>query len=222
MKWKLIKPLLFIFAVFTIMGTQCDKFDYPSRNLQYDFTQSISLNPYNKQYLVGDTIWMSLNTPSKILFDKKSGQLIGADSIYLGLQLNMVKLIPLTPPADPASYCEFLIPSNLNPAFNNYGTGYAANLRYGCDNNPGYIFRFGVVLKGGGTFSLELIEKKETGLCIPNNSMNVTYSQITPSFNLVDCNKDVYLGIPASARGNMSLQNESKIDRKQYFVFEVH
>jgi len=204
------------------MGTQCDKFNYPSRNLQYDFTQSISLYPYNKQYHINDTIWISLNTPSKILLDKKSSQLIGSDSISLGLQLNMAKIIPISPPVDPSAYCEFLIPSNLNPDYNNYGTGYATYLRYGCDNNPGYIFRFGVVLKGAGTFSIELIEKKETGLCIPNSSTNVTYSQITYSFNLADCNKDIYLGIPAPARGNMSSQNESKIDRKQYFVFEVH
>lgn len=204
------------------MGTQCNKLEYPPRNLQYDFTQNISLSPYSKQYHIGDTIWMSLNTSSKILFDKKSGQLIGADSIYLRLQLNMVKLIPLTPFADPSSYCEFVIPGNLNPEFNNYGTGYAVYLYFGCDNNPGFTFRFGVVLKGAGTFSLELIEKRETGLCVPNSSMNVTYSQITYSFNLADCNKDIYLGIPASARGNMSSENESKIDRKQYFVFQVY
>src|SRR5262245_34716165 len=115
MKYNFLKPLFIVSVVFTILGMQCDKFDYPSRTLQYDFTQKISLNPYYKQYYIGDTIWISLNTPSKILYDNKYAQLVGADSIFLRLQLNMTRLFGLSLWADPSSYCEFVAPGNLNP-----------------------------------------------------------------------------------------------------------
>jgi hypothetical protein len=179
------------------------------------------MSPYNKQYHIGDTLWISLNTPSKILYDQISGRQIGSDSFLLQFGINMVNRFPISPYTNPSTYCDFVIPSGFNPVTNNYGTGYLAYFNFGCDNNPGFIFKLGIVVKGAGIFSLELSDRKEIGLCTPNSSTNVTYSQVGYTFNLNDCNKDIYLSIPSSARGNMSSVYEEMIDKKQFFAFEV-
>jgi hypothetical protein len=221
MRWNLLNVIFFCFAISILMGIRCNKYDFPERNLKYDFGQSISLSPYSKQYHIGDTIWVSLNTPFKILYDQRSSQQIGADSFLLQFGINMVKRFPISPYTDPSAYCDFVILSSLNPVFSNYSTGFLAYFNFGCDNNPGFTFKLGIVVKGAGTFSLNLSDRKEIGLCTPNSSTNVTYSQVGYTFNLNDCNKDIYLSIPSSARGNMSSIYEEMIDKKQFFVFEV-
>lgn len=220
MRFKLISALLFCFIIFTLMGTQCNKYEFPPRVLKYDFTQKIILSPYKKQYKVNDTIWISLITSSKILFDTKSGQQIGVDSIFLPFSVNMTKWYPSFPNINPSLYCEFITPPGLNPSTNNYNTGITTYFSFGCDNNPGFTFRSGVVLKGQGVFRLELGNTQETGLCNQYNFSNTVYSQIGYTYDLTDCNKDVFLSLPPSP-GNVAPMIESQIDKKKTFIIEV-
>jgi hypothetical protein len=106
----------------------------------------------------------------------------------------------------------------VTPSFQNYGVGLNMNITCG---SP-YEIKIGFVPKQIGIFSLDMytLDSHVTD-CISNRLPNV-FSTIEYKFYLGDCNKDVYLSIPAASRGeNEKGYTENLIDAKKVFVFWV-
>jgi len=90
-------------------------------------------------------------------------------------------------------------------------------IQTGCNSNF-YFVKLGFVPKQKGIFSIG-VPLSQMNNC-PNKKV-FNYAKFSFTFDLADCNKDVYLSIPASARGGEQGFTDVSIDKKELFVFKV-
>jgi len=86
----------------------------------------------------------------------------------------------------------------------------------GCNNQP-YFFKAGFVVKKTGVFTLE------PGALVspcPDKKADVPSSFIF-TFDLADCNKDVWLSVRAQSLSGLDSYVDPDIDTKRIFVFKV-
>ena len=219
MKKRAYKLLFTSLVVMLFMGFHCHKEDIPPP--QYDFVETVSLFPAQKNYHVGDTVWIEyVNTDNK-LFDRKTSQKVLADSLSFEflVSLNARFNTVINPQG---GFCYYLTP----PGFKSEGTsgvfGTGLYLTTGCGADNSYSFKLGIVFKEKGIFTFDLGSNRLVSPCL-NRKQKFQVSVIGFKFNIADGNKDIYLSIPLVSRGGKSASGvvERDIDEKKTFALIV-
>lgn len=214
MKQSAISIFIFSCVALTTMGFRCEK-DLPVPSPSYEFEEMLTLIPYKKTYAVGDTIWVQFQTADKTLFDKLSGNRIAADTTFLGVNFNLHKRYPNGNAGE--LFSDTKVDNALDVSFTPLYTYYnVLDFKTDCGNIP-YYFRVGFVPKKKGVYSVE--PHADVSPC--PDKMGFAYSTFKFTFDLADCNKDVWLSIPAASRGGELGHTDVMIDKKEIFVFRV-
>ena len=215
------------FLIYTLLiglvsfGFQCGKdslFPVPENR----FIEKMSLFPYKKTYQIGDTIWLQFQTTSKALFESLTNQVVPTDTTFLSLNFVYQKRFPVPFNATVDTFCNTATQQGLNQGLTIPRDSRTENVLSAfsdCNLNY-YSFRAGFIPKTTGIYSInwpagQLVD-------CPNKIQRSPYSIVNFQFDLAECNKDVYLSIPASQRGESPAgQTEREIDNKKIFVFKV-
>ncbi len=204
-------------AILTMSLQKCNRDDIPTPKPTYDFAEKFTLTPYKKTYAINDTIWLQFKTNDKKLFDRISNSKVTTDTTNLHLYFNYYKRYPMSFNQGDI-FCSAIVTGNVN------NTSFTKPLFYNivetqtdCNSNF-YFVKVGFVPKDKGIFSIAA-PSGQVNNC-PNKVL-FNYAKYFFTFDLADCNKDVYLSIPASARGGEQGFVDVSIDRKQLFVFKV-
>lgn len=196
------------------MSFQCDK-DYPALAPTFEYTEKLTLMPYKKIYAVGDTIWVQFQSADKTLFDKLSGNRISTDTTFLRVNFNFHRRYPIENTVE--LFSDTKVDNALDVSFTPLYTYYnVLNFKTDCSNSR-YFFRIGFVPKKTGVYSIE--PHGDISPC--PSKLSFPYSTFTFTFDLADCNKDVWLSIPSQSRGGELGYTDISIDKKEIFVFKV-
>jgi hypothetical protein len=212
------KPSFFLyiclaFALMT-MGFQCHK-ELGSPEIQHRFTGKLSLSPYQKTYHVNDTIWVQFETTAKSLFDENSGSRIATDTTGIDMIFNIRKRYPTGGPVE--FFSSATVENGTNVSFTTGTNLYnVLQFRTPCADSR-YYFRVAIVPKKTGVFSIERV----SNLFYCPLRQRQPLSTLSFTFDLNDCNKDVWQSIPASARIGETGSVDAMIDRKEIFFFRV-
>jgi hypothetical protein len=198
------------------MGTQCRKEEI---EYNYNFTEKINLFPAQKNYYVGDTIWLQYTNRTNQLFDTKTSRLVRVDTVAIGfiIGLNSRYEAPVNPPA---GFCDFISANSTGIKPYSYGT--SASFVFGCNSTNDYNFLIGIILKQKGIYSLDLWGAPQSVTACPNRISPFPLSTIAYRFNVADCNKDIFLSIPSASRGeSIKGSTENDIDNKEIYIVNV-
>ncbi len=200
--------------VLVTMGFQCGK-EYIEVKPAYRFVEKLTLTPYKKVYAVNDTITVQFQTSDKKLFDELSNSLIPTDTSQLAVGFYYHRRYVIGTQSE--FFCEVNIDNPLDLSFTAQNSRYnVLSYRTSCAASN-YYFKASFIPKKTGIYSLEPIIAQQ--YCL--NKVNRPYTTTTFVFDLTDCNKDVWLSIPAASRGGELGFIDVKIDRKELFVFKV-
>lgn len=194
------------------MGFQCEE---EVREPDFAFSTALKLSPYKKIYSINDTITVELTTNNKQLLDRLSNSLIPLDTTQLAINIFGIKRFPV--PSLPEMLCDIQVENITNSTFDTSTLG--NNRLYfltGC-LSPTFNFRAKFIPKKTGIFSIELGSQIE--YCPGKIKSLFASSRFT--FDLADCNKDIWLAIPASARERETGYTDVRIDKKEIFIFKV-
>ena len=213
--------LIILFTLTIIFGFQCEKElinTVPAKEL---FRERINLFPAQKIYNINDTIWLTFMTTDKTLFDTLSNQRLPSNEIKFNFRSIMIP-IHNTPPNITNSYCKFIIPNNVIPFYDTTRFNSLIHFDIGCDAQSFYNIRLGLVLKYSGTYILNLSDVG-TKLQPCGNQINpYPTSDLRFTYNLADCNKDVFLSIPPSERPEFPTGfRQAQIDAKISYALKV-
>ena len=197
------------------MGFQCNKDVYPASTPVYEYTEKLTLTPYKKVYAINDTIWVQFKTNDKTLFDKLTSSRVATDTTFLQVGFNFHKRYPIGNTVE--LFSNVKVDNALDMRFAPLYTYYnVLNFKTDCSSNR-YFFNVGFVPKKTGVYSIE-----PHGSVSPcPNKINFPYSTFRFTFDLADCNKDVWLSIPSASRGGELGHTDVSIDKKEIFVFKV-
>lgn len=190
MKRPYLLALLLAGSLLT-MATECRK-EYPPQIPVYEFTEKLNLTPYKKIYAVGDTIWVQFQAADKKLFDRQSNSLISMDTTFLQIKVYMQRWFPLDHPNE---LYDSVITANTpgmtytavkdTPGFN------ALQFLTVC-NEHSYFFQIGFIPQLTGIYSIN-----PYGILLNcPDKIYFPYSTFRFTFDLTDCNKDIWLSIP--------------------------
>ena len=214
--------IIIVFFMLTIIsGFQCNKDIIATEPAKELFREKINLFPFKKTYNINDTIWLTFTTTDKTLFDTLSNQRLPTN----GLKFNFrAVILPLynTPQNISNSFCKFILTNNVVPQYDTTQFNSLIYFDIGCDTQPSYNIQLGLVLKYSGTYLLNL---SDVGTKLQScNNQNNPYptSDLRFTYNLLDCNKDVFLSIPPSERPEYPTGfRQAQIDAKISFAFKV-
>jgi hypothetical protein len=181
----------------------------------YEFAEKMSLTPYKKSYGINDTISVQFQTTDRKLFDKLSNTRIPTDTTYIALPFYYHQLYPATTNPNDTLCIAFVV----NGSNQRYQTAQAYNMMYAetiCGSGP-YFIKFVFIPKKKGIFSIELPSGTHVSNC-PNKLSSFPIATCVFTYDLPDCNHDVYLTIPESSR---SVNVNDRIEKKEVFVFKV-
>jgi hypothetical protein len=214
MKQTYILILTFLATALITTSFQCNK-DYTLPTPIYEYAEKLTLSPDRKTYSVGDTIWVQFQTANKTLFDKMSGNRIATDTTFLDVKFNFHRRFPTGSTVE--LFSDTKVDNALDVSFTPLYTSYnVLNFKTDC-NNTAYFFRVGFVPKKTGVYSIE--PHGDVSPC--PNKINFPHSTFKFTFDLADCNKDVWLSIPPQSRGGELGSTDVSIDKKEMFVFKV-
>ncbi|OGX81567.1 hypothetical protein BEN47_19195 [Hymenobacter lapidarius] len=212
---KSVVLLVVASLAFSTIGFQCEK-EYPKPEPVYSFTEKLTLTPYKKVYAVNDTIWIQFQTTDRKLFDRLSGTHVATDTTTLAptfyyRQRHPVETARRTLVEVKASGVAGLALDYFRP--------YILETKFRIECGVGtYFFKVGFVPKTIGIYSIE--PHGYVGLC-PNKRKQLP-TTFNWTFELADCNKDIFQSIPAaSILGREDGYTDAHVDRKEIFVFKV-
>ena len=214
MKEFYIFIFVFLGVALLTMSFQCNK-DHPAPRPTYEYAEKLTLTPYGKSYAVNDTIWVQFQTADKTLFDKLSSNRISTDTTFLRVQFNFHRRYPIGNTVE--LFSDVRVENALDVSYASLYTYYnVLDFKTDCGNNR-YFFRIGFVPKKIGVYSIE-----PNGNVSPcPNKVSFPYTAFKFTFDLADCNKDVWLSIPPQSRSGELGHTDVSIDKKEMFVFKV-
>jgi hypothetical protein len=200
-----------------IMGFQCYR-DYPIYKPTYEFAEKISLAPYKKIYSFNDTIWVQFQTNDKTLYDKLSSSRIATDTTFLPIRFQYHKRFPINSSLPGDIFCSYKVLSGVNTVLETPIWYNTVRIETDCISTS-YFVKIGFIPKATGIYSIELPRNGEIRNCPGKLSfINAIYAF---TFDLADCNKDIYLSIPPQSRSGEQGFVDVSIDKKEIFVFKV-
>lgn len=196
------------------MGFQCEKL-YTIPVPTYEFTEKLSLTPYKKIYAINDTIWVQFQTTNKTLFDKLSGNRVATDTSFLQVGFSLNRLFPLGNTVE--LFSDVKVENGLNILFKPLSqSNNDLTFKTACSDNR-YFFRIGIIPKKIGVYIVAA--RSDVSPC--PTQINQPYSTFKFTFDLADCNKDIFLSIPPESRGGQLGYTDVSIDKKELFAFKV-
>jgi hypothetical protein len=214
---KLIVPLLLLFALLNTKF-QCDKGDaYQFPEIAYQFKEPVTITPYQLDYKVGDTVWLSVNIPDKRLLDTLTNTRVRYDSASFTTAAQ-VELLYNNPFIATGPFARFVFPPGVTAYVNSGSASTYAQITYGCAPSPDYRLLLGVVLIEKGVFGLSLFNSSILQ-CFTNSYRN---AMLTYAFDVADTHKAYYQQLPFS---NIGKQPEGhvleRLNRKAMVVINV-
>ena len=202
------------------MGLQCGKDHNNILPPRQAFLETVNLTPAQKVYNINDTIWLKYITTSKTFFDTISRQRLPTNAIkFVFGAILLPKYNTIVNPTD--GYCKFILPNNVIGQYITSQSGSSTFFTVDCDNATSYNILVGVVLKYQGIYVLDLPDRITLEACA-NQTNPYPSASVQFIYNLSDCNKDVYLSIPATARQEFPVGfTEGQINFKVAYAFKV-
>ena len=183
----------------------------------YQFAAMFSLAPYKKVYSINDTIRLQFRTTDKTFIDQVSNTPIGTDSTHMLLQFQYVNLA--VGPANQDTLCYSMLSGFLNGGLKVFSNYTVVELDTDCANTPFYSVEVSFIPKKRGVYGLRLPYPAVFFTC-RGRATTFPAANLLFTYNLPDCNKDVFLSIPQGQRRD-GPYTEELIDKKQIFAFEV-
>ena len=216
---KLVFAITFAIIVILTMNFRCRKEILAPPPPDYEFAAEVDIYPLKKSYSLSDTIWIETDLPTKDLYDKRSAQLINADTneIPFGATYNEFGTAITNPPN---GFCE-IISSNGNTVLADQSPWSTSGfIEYGC-GQPSFKCRIGFKPLHRGVYFLPLIPDGFLESC--PTKIKRLYATISFRYKNVDLNLDVYNSLPASLRGDNNSVSffTGKINNREMFVFRV-
>lgn len=178
------------------------------------FSEKLVLFPTQKQYKIGDTLWIQYANPTNSFFDTLTQQPITAAGLSFHFNASVTSLHK--PPTElDRSFCDYLTAQGFNVDRTITNHGAICDFDVGC-GTTGYDFTTAIILKQEGLFSLSLSDGYQYVWPCPTHTF--PSASITFTFNVVDSNKDVYLLLPASKRDDHVTE---QIDKKKAYIINV-
>jgi len=200
-----------------ISGFQCYR-NYPIYKPTYEFTEKVSLTPYKKIYAINDTLWLQFQTSDKTLYDKLSNSRIATDTTFIPFRFQYHKRFPTNSSLPGDIFCSYVVSAGVNPGFEAPIWYNTILIETECISTS-YFVKIGFVPKATGIYSIELPRNGDMRNCPGKLSfINAAYAF---TFDLSDCNKDIYLLIPPQSRSGEQGFVDVSIDKKEIFVFKV-
>lgn len=212
--------LILSFLMTILMGLQCGKDRIYTPPPKQHFLETVSLTPAQKIYNINDTIWLNYVTTNKTFLDTVSGQRFPTNMIKFGFGATLLpKYGTPTNPSD--GFCSFVLPNNTMGQYVTNPSGTATYFNIDCNGSLTYNIKIGVILKYQGIYVLNLPDGIKLEACSgQTNPYPSAWVQFI--YNLTDCNKDVYLSIPASSRQDYPTGfTENQINYKVAYALEV-
>ncbi|MEO8820621.1 MAG: hypothetical protein ABI267_03655, partial [Ginsengibacter sp.] len=181
----------------------------------YQYAENLTLAPFKKVYAIGDTIWVQFQTADKTLYDKLSGGHISTDTTFLKVNFDLTRQYPLE--FNLENYAEVKVENGLDVNFEPViAPRDGLTFNTDCGNNP-YFFKAGFVLKKTGIFTLQ------PGAVVTPcpGKKSVLPSSFIFTFDLPDCNYDVWQPIATQSNNGLDSYIDVGIKRKQVYAFKV-
>ncbi len=215
------KTYLLIFTLAGIalitMGVQCRK-EYHATPMVipvYSYAEKVTLTPFKKVYALNDTIWVQFQTTDKTLYDELSGSNLSTDTTFLTVDFDLIREYPAE--FNLEDYAEVTVENGLEVSFGPIvAPRDVLTFRTDCGNGP-YFFKAGFVLKKTGVFALDPLAMVTP---CPDKKI-VLPSTFSFTFDLPDCNSDIWQSIEDKSVNGRDSYIGVGIDRKQIFAFKV-
>ena len=196
------------------MGFECGK-PYMEIKPTYEFSEKLTLSPYKKTYSLNDTITIQFITTDKKLFDKLSNSTVPTDTSQFFVRFNYRRRYPIVNRIE--YFCDARAENPIDLSFTTFETIYNTLTYKTSCSDPNYLIKVSFIPKKTGIYSIEPFIINE--YCPDKIDRPYTTTQFT--FDLADCNKDVWLSIPPASRGGELGFTDVSIDKKEIFVFKV-
>lgn len=199
------------------MGVKCEKEldTLPEIIPVYQYAEKLTLTPFKKIYTIGDTIWVQFQTTDKTLYDKLSGRRISTDTTFLKVNFELTRQYPVE--FNLENYADVRVENGLDVNFEPV-IAPRDDLTFNTDcNNDLYFFKAGFVLKKTGVFSL--LPGALVSPC--PDKKGVLPSSFIFTFDLPDCNYDVWQTIASKSNNGLYSYIDVGIQRKQVYAFRV-
>lgn len=214
-----LKIVAFFLVSSVFLKFQCRKDFAPQPILVYQFSEKFKVSPYKKLYNIGDTIWLDILSNDKTLFDYLSNQNVRNDTTYISSSFLYQERYTLAAySSDTLVKC---ITSGGNSIKLTTSPYYYNTLEFNTNcNSISNSMKIGFVPIKAGIFSINL-SNGIVNKC-PTKAVQFPYSIFKLTYDLVDCNKDVYLSIPPVSRGeSVKGYTENLIDNKLIYILKV-
>ncbi len=210
--------LLISFLMTISIGFQCEK-DYIDPPRQR-FLEKVNLAPAQKLYNVNDTIWLKYTTTNKTFLDTISGRRLPTNNIKFSFGATLLPKYQ-TPLNPTDGFCKFILPNNVTAQYITNQSGTSTYFTVDCDNTSAYNIQLGIVLKYQGIYVLNLPDGITLEPCT-NQTNPYPSARVQFIYDLPDCNNDVYLSIPATARQEFPIGfTEAQINFKVAYALKV-
>lgn len=217
MRERYLMALTLVGVALITMGVRCTKdVEFPPEIIPvYQYAEKLTLTPFKKVYAIGDTIWVQFQTTDKTLYDKLSGRRISTDTTFLKVYFDLTRQYPLE--FNLENYAEVTVENGLDVNFEPViAPRDGLTFNTDCVKGP-YFFKAGFVLKKTGVFTL-----KPGALVSPcPDKKAVLPSSFIFTFDLPDCNYDVWLPIASQSNNGLNSSIDAGIQKKQVYAFKV-
>ncbi|HVZ95628.1 MAG TPA: hypothetical protein VG847_02055, partial [Chitinophagaceae bacterium] len=144
---------LSLIAVTTVF-LQCPRKDYYQPSPQYSFKEPAAITPYHLNYNTGDTVWVHIHIPGKMLTDTISRQSIFYDSASFSAGITVQLLYNNPFVADGAKLADFVYTPYVS-AYESVNQNYTGtSITFGCNQSTDYDLLVGIIFIQKGVFGL--------------------------------------------------------------------
>ena len=213
LKKRIATSLVLVVIALTTIYVDCGKYPGYQINYKYWFKANVAISPYQLNYHAGDTIWLSVNLPNKLLYDTISAKTIRFDSADFN-SMATVQLLYNNPFITDGPFVTYVFPDNVVGATSNYSGYTTANVSFGCAPSSDYKVKLGMVLLQKGAFNISFACGSITQ-CFTNNAVN---AQMVFYFDVPDTHLSFYQQLSLDSVGMMqnsdvvySLQNKKSV-----------
>ena len=189
------QPVLFIallLVALTTVFTQCPKNDYYPSKPQHAFKQLVDIRPYNLNYSVGDTLWVHVAVPGKLLFDTLINTPVFYDSASFSTDVRVQLLFNDPFIANNSRLVSFVYTQGVSSYESVNQSVTDAQISFGCNQSTNYDLLVGIVFQQTGVFGISLNGSVQK--CFINDYS--TYNTMSFYFNVADTHFDYYSQLP--------------------------
>ncbi len=185
----------------TNMYVDCRKnAPYPEAAAHYYF-EPVSITPYQLNYSVGDTVWLHVSLPGKVLYDSVTKQQVRYDSGYFGASAGVQLLYNDPFVSNDSPLVSFVYTQGVSATEGSNGVNTFTSIVFGCNQPTDYDLQFGIVFTHKGVYGIGM-----NGSLQKCYSTLYVYNQMGYYFTVADAHADYYAQLPF---GNINQQENT-------------